>query len=49
MNWLTHCRCNLWNKRFLAGGRRTFVISVRAGVDMAVIVGMIAALDARKD
>lgn len=42
-------RCNLWNKRFLAGGRRTYVVSVRAGVDLAVITGMITALDARSD
>ena len=42
-------RCNLWNKRFLAGGRRTYVVSVRAGVDLAVIAGMVTALDARSD
>jgi len=42
-------RCNLWNKRFLAGGRRTYVASIRAGVDMATIVGLITALDARSD
>ena len=42
-------RCNLWNQRFLAGGRRTYVASVRAGVDMAVVAGMITALDTRTD
>lgn len=42
-------RCNLWNKRFLAGGRRTYVACLRAGLDMAVIVGMISAMDQRCD
>lgn len=28
-------------------GRRTYTVDIRAGVDMAVVVGLIVALDAR--
>jgi hypothetical protein len=48
-NTLETVRCNVWNRRVLAGGRRPYVVSVAPRVDLALIAGMIANLDAQAD
>jgi hypothetical protein len=39
----------IWSLRNDIGGRTTYTACVEAGVDMAVIVGLIMALDDRAD
>lgn len=38
---------NIFELRNIVGGRRTYNVTIRAGLDMAIVVGLIVALDAR--
>jgi uncharacterized protein YxjI len=38
---------NIFELRNVVGGRRTYNVTIRAGLDMAMVVGLIVALDAR--
>lgn len=44
---LVTMKSNIFELRNVVGGRRTYTVTIRAGIDMAVVTGLIVALDAR--
>ena len=44
---LVEMKSNIFELRNVVGGRRTYTVTIRAGLDMAMVVGLIIALDAR--